>query len=118
MSSFYHYFYDWGDISQWIATAGLVLFLTLYTIFAKWWKHPVGWVVNVFVISLVLILIPSLMALADPAGFIHFADSNWYKVLETCNLTFLVAAALTGNIVWAYLHSKKALPGEKHTKEG
>lgn len=117
MSSFLNYFYHWGDISQWIAAVGLVSFLMMYTIFASWWKDPVGWVVNIFAVSLVLILIPSLMALADPSEFVHFANSTWYKVLETCNLTFLVAAAITGNVVWVYLHNKKKLPGEKDVRE-
>ena len=111
---FLKYFYQWGDISQWISAIALVLFLVLYTVFAKWWKHPVGWVVNIFAFALVLIIVPSLMALADPAAFAGFANSTWYKVLETFNLTFITAAALTGNVVWAYLHHKRNLPGERH----
>jgi hypothetical protein len=105
-------FYDWGDLSQWIAGGLLVLFILLYTYFAPWWKHPVGWVVNIFAFSLILILWPSVTYLADPTGFANFATTTWYKVTETLNLTFLVGAAFTGVITWIRLHRQRRLPGE------
>lgn len=109
-----NYFYNWGDISQYISGVLLVTFIGLYSLFAKWWKHAVGWVVVTYAASLVLILVPSIAAISDPALFANFASTTWYKVLETINLTFLTGAAVTGNVVWAYLHHKRNLPGERH----
>lgn len=111
---FLKYFYDWGDLAQWLGGSLLVLFMLNYTRHTPWWKHPVGWVVNIFALSLVLIIAPSVAYLADPAGFANFANTTWYKVGETLNLTFLVGAALTGVIVWQHLHKQQRLPGEKH----
>lgn len=111
-------FYDWGDLSQWITGSLLVIFITLYTIYTPWWKNPVGWVVNIFAFSLVLIIWPSVAYLAAPTDFANFAGMTWYKVMETLNLTFLTGASITGVWVWVHLHRKRRLPGEEHGGNG
>lgn len=107
-------FLDYGNGVEWYSMAALIVFLVSYTIYTPWWKHPVGWVVNIFALSLTAIIGPSLIALSDPSGFANFAATRWYQVLETFNLTFIAASATTGILVWRSLHKQRRLPGEEH----
>jgi len=103
---------DVGNLCLWLSSIALAVWIVQYSILAKWWKHIIGITLIGFALVDLAIFIPSLMALADPADFARFANTNWYRILAVCILVASSAFILTRITAWERIrrHRDPVLP--------
>jgi hypothetical protein len=85
---------DFGDAMEWITPIALLLWIAQYSVLAPWWSQFTGTWQVILALVIVAIYIPSLMAVADPAGYAHFAQAQWYQWLALCIVTASAVAAV------------------------
>jgi hypothetical protein len=109
-----HLLADIGNFCLWGSSVLIVVFVVQYSLLARWWANPIGVTIVGLDLCILAIFIPSLLALADPAGFAHFATARWYLFLTVGVVvaTFLFAA--TRIITWEAIRRRRSgvlLPG-------
>lgn len=110
---------DLGDFCLWGSSALLVIFTVQYSLLAKWWRNPIGITIVGLDVCLLAIYVPSLLALADPGGFAHFASARWYLYLTVGIVvaTFLFVA--TRVVTWELIRRQRgAAAAELRQDEG
>lgn len=109
------YWLDEGDAALWLASAAIVIWLIQYTMIVDWWRNSpgsrgtrfVGITIAGLAICLLLVYIPSLLALAWPAKFAGFAATTWYHVLALVIVNATVVFMLTRIATWEYLRRQR-----------
>jgi len=94
-----HVFTDMGNVAIWGSTVLLVFFLAQYSRMDPWWSNPVGRLIVALAVIPVVIFIPSLIALADPA-FTGFGTSLWYRWVAIWTVIFTFVTALAIVVTW------------------
>lgn len=91
---------DAGNAAIWISSVGIVVWMIQYTALAPWWKDTLGVTLIGEAVVILLIYIPTLMALADPAGYANFAQARWYLYLTVAIVLATALFVLTRIVVW------------------
>lgn len=93
------YVLDEGNAALWLSSLAVVLWVVQYSILARWWRNPIGITIVGLATCLLVIYIPSLMALALPAQFAGFASTTWYQwlavIIVNATAVFMIARIVT-----------------------
>lgn len=111
---------DIGDTGLWVSGVGIVIWIIQYSILAKWWKNFIGITMVGEALALLLIYIPSLMALVDPVQFMSFSQTHWYLWLSTGIVVATALFIITRIVTWDYIRrqrGKYALTAETQVAE-
>lgn len=108
---------DIGDFCLWASSAMIVIFVVQYSLLAKWWANFIGITIVGEALALLAIYIPSLMGLADPAAFAHFAQARWYLYLTVGIVVGTTLFLGTRIVTWEYVRRQRGgsplLPGDQ-----
>lgn len=111
------YLLDEGDVMLWLSSAAIIFWVVQYSILAAWFKHLIGITIVGLAVCLLLVYIPSLMALADPAEFAKFASTRWYQWVAIVIVNSTAVFMLTRIWAWEAIRRKRAttplLPGDQ-----
>lgn len=91
---------DEGDAALWWSSAVIVAWVVQYSVLAEWWRNLIGITIVGLAICLLLVYIPSLMALAWPEQFATFAQTVWYKWLAIVIVN--ATAVFMTTRIWAW----------------
>ena len=100
---------DVGNAAIWISSAGLVFWMVQYSLLAPWWRDSLGVTLIGEALIILLIYIPTLLALADPAGFTNFAQTRWYLYLTAAIVIGSMVFILTRIVVWERTRRRRKL---------
>lgn len=108
-------FTDIGTVCIWGTAVLLVAALAMYTAMERWgWaRNWVGRIIVGLATAIVVIYIPSLIALADPA-FTGFGAKIWYRwvAIGTVIFTFAISAAMVATLEYVRRLKKKVRNGQ------
>jgi hypothetical protein len=112
-----HFLDDAGTAAIWAASIGIVIWIVQYSLLARWHRNFIGITMVGEALCILAIFIPSLMALADPADYAHFAQTTWYLWLSAGVVMATALFVFTRIATWEYIRrqrgAKSALsPGE------
>jgi hypothetical protein len=102
-----HALTDIGNFCLWGSSVLIVIFAIQYSLLAKWWRNPIGVTIVGLDLCILAIFVPSLLALADPGGFAHFATARWYLFLAVGVVAATFIFTATRIITWEYLRRKR-----------
>jgi len=98
---------DIGDTAIWVASIGIVIWVAQYTLLAKWWRSTIGVTMVGEALCILAIFIPTLMALAFPARYEHFAAARWYLYLSVGVVVASAVFILTRIFTWEYIRRQR-----------
>ena len=98
---------DIGDFLLWGSSALLAVFVIQYSVMADWWRNAIGITIAGEALCLLAIFVPSLLALADPAGFARFATQTWYLLLSVGVVFLTFAFTLTRVVTWERIRRQR-----------
>lgn len=100
-----HFWTDVGNVCIWGTAIVLFLALILYTAIDHWgWaKNWAGRVIVGLAATIIVIYVPSLIALADPA-FTGFGTKQWYQwtAIGTVIFSFVIAVAFVATLLYVW----------------
>jgi len=102
---------DLGNTFEWVTPVALLFWIAQYTVLAPWWSQFTGTWQVVLALVITAIYIPSLMSLADPAGFATFAQTNWYHWTALFIVTFSAAAGMGLIVKWELVRRERKRTG-------
>lgn len=119
------YWLDEGNICLWLSAVAIIVWLGQYTMLVDWWKNAPGargtrWIGITIVglaLCLLVIYIPSLMALAWPGRFAGFASTTWYRILAVVIVNASAVFILTRVATWEYLRRQRTVNGPTMPQE-
>ena len=98
---------DLGDIAIWISSIGIVIWVVQYSLLSPWWKDTIGITMIGEALIILAIYIPTLLALADPAGFAGFATAGWYLWLTAAIVIAGAVFIVTRIVVWERIRRQR-----------
>jgi hypothetical protein len=103
-----HVFTDIGNAALWGASVLCLVFLAQYAVMEPtFWRNPVGGSIWGLTLMMLVIFIPSDLALADPA-FTGFGASVWYRWLAIFTVILVFAFMLTRVVAWEHVRRRAA----------
>jgi hypothetical protein len=98
---------DIGDAAEWVTAVAVIVWIVQYSLLARWWRDSIGITLAGEALAILAIFIPSLMALADPADYVHFATAPWYQWLALCIVVACAAFMVTRIVVWDQIRRQR-----------
>ena len=100
---------DAGNAAIWVASAGIVVWIVQYTILTKGrnWRDIIGVTLVGEALVILAIYIPTLMALADPVRYAHFATTRWYLYLTVGIVVATAVFIVTRIATWEYIRRQR-----------
>ncbi len=98
---------DIGDFCLWASSVMVVIFVIQYSVLASWWRNFIGITIVGEALALLAIYVPSLMGLADPAEFAHFAATRWYLYLTVAIVVATTLFLGTRILTWEAIRRKR-----------
>lgn len=113
------YLLDEGNAALWLSSAAIVFWIIQYSALARWWRNFLGVTIVGLAFCLLLVYVPSLLALAWPAEFAGFASTRWYQDLAVGIVNATAIFMVTRIMMWEYVRRRRAkylLPSELAAK--
>lgn len=101
------YLLDEGNTALWVSSAAIVVWVIQYSKLAPWWRNFIGISIVGLAVCLLLVYIPSLLALAWPAQFAHFATARWYTWLAIIIVNLTALFMVTRIVTWDYIRRQR-----------
>lgn len=102
-----HLFTDIGNVCIWATSIGIAVWVIQYSLLAKWWRNTIGITMVGNALCILAIYIPSLMALADPADYVHFAAARWYLWLAVVIVVATAVFIITRIVTWEVIRRQR-----------
>lgn len=108
-----HFLTDLGNFCLWGTAIALAVWIGQYWAMEDWWRNAIGIRLVGLAACVIVIYIPSMLALAWPSQFSGFASTTWYHFLAVGIVVATFVFALIGNITWEHIRrSRRGRPRE------